>query len=366
MSQKYTTTHYHNYLQLDKVLGAQQLKSASDTPPGAHDEMLFIIIHQAYELWFKQVIHELTSIARIFAQEEVNERQMQKVVHRLNRITEIQKLMIQQVTVLETLQPMEFLEFRDYLFPASGFQSFQFRVVETMLGLRNEDRITYNNQPFILSLEPQQRETIQQLQEQKSVFDIVEEWLERTPFLKQPEFPFVQHYETAVKKMFEKEREQISASAFLGEEEKKLRLTILAGSEKYFEQMTDVTVYEAARERKEIRLSYQAAMAALFIHLYHEEPILSQPFQFLNKIVEMDELFTTWRYRHAQMVMRMLGRKMGTGGSSGHDYLKETAARHQVFRDFHHISTLLVPRSYIPALPKSIEKDMDFSFGRKA
>ncbi len=366
MSQKYTTTHYHNYLQLEKILGAQQLKSASDSPPGAHDEMLFIVIHQAYELWFKQVIHELGSIAGIFAQQRVDERQMQKVVHRLNRVTEIQKLLIQQVTVLETLQPMEFLDFRDYLFPASGFQSFQFRVVETMLGLRNEDRITYNNQPFIHSLEPQQQETIQQLQQQRSVFSIVEEWLERTPFLAHPEFPFVQHYETAVKKMFEKEREQIMNSAFLGNDEKQLRLQILSGSEKYFEQMTNPEVYETARERKEIRLSYKAAMAALFIHLYHEEPILAQPYQFLGKIVEMDELFTTWRYRHAQMVMRMLGRKMGTGGSSGHDYLKETAARHQVFRDFHHISTLLVPRSYIPELPGNLKKEMDFSFGRTA
>lgn len=361
MSSKYTSAHYHNYLQLDKILNAQDPRSALDGEP-AHDEMLFIVVHQAYELWFRQIIHELNSIAAIM-KEKVDERQLQKIVHRMNRVTEIQKLLIQQITVLETLQPMEFLEFRDYLFPASGFQSFQFRVVETMLGLREQDRIGYNNTSFIHSLEPKQQEAIQQLVQQPSLFEIIEDWLERTPFIKDEEFSFVEHYEQAVQKMFEKERGQIGNAPSLSPEEKELRLRILDGSEKYFSMMSSRETYEAARERGEIRLSYTAAMAALFIHLYHEEPILSQPYQLLDKIVEMDELFTTWRYRHAQMVMRMLGRKMGTGGSSGHDYLKETAAKHQVFRDFHNISTMLVPKSYIPELPAGLKKKMSFYFG---
>lgn len=361
MSSKYTSTHYHNYLQLDKILGAQELRSAADNHP-AHDEMLFIVVHQAYELWFRQIIHELESIAAIM-KEKVDERQLQVVVHRLDRVTEIQKLLIQQITVLETLQPMEFLEFRDYLFPASGFQSFQFRTVETLLGLREQDRTGYNNSSFLDSLEPKQQETIRNLMNQSSLFEIIENWLERTPFIKDKAFSFVEHYEQAVKKMFEKERSQIGNAPSLSDEEKALRLRILEGSEKYFGMMTSREAYDAARERGEVRLSYTAAMAALFIHLYHEEPILSQPYQLLDKIVEMDELFTTWRYRHAQMVMRMLGRKMGTGGSSGHDYLKETAAKHQVFRDFHNISTMLVPKSYIPELPAGLKKQMSFYFG---
>lgn len=361
MSSKYTSTHYHNYLQLDKILDAQQLRSALDGTP-AHDEMLFIVIHQAYELWFKQIIHEVSSIVSIM-KENVDERMLQKVVHRMNRVTEIQKLLIQQITVLETLQPMEFLEFRDYLFPASGFQSFQFRVVENMLGLREQDRIGYNNTSYIHSLEPKQQETIQELSKTPALFDVIERWLERTPFIKDEEFSFVEHYELAVQKMFEKERNQISNAPTLSPAEKEMRLRILEGSEKYFSQTTSRSAYEAAKESGGVRLSYTAAMAALFIHLYHEEPILSQPYQLLNKIVEMDELFTTWRYRHAQMVMRMLGRKMGTGGSSGHDYLKDTAAKHQVFRDFHNISTLLVPKSNIPELPAGLKKQMNFYFG---
>jgi tryptophan 2,3-dioxygenase len=362
MSSKYATTHYHSYLQLDKILDGQHPKSAADGK-AAHDEMLFIIIHQAYELWFKQIIHEMNSVVDIMDDPYVDERALHKVEHRLNRIVEIQQLLIQQVRVLETLSPLEFLEFRDYLFPASGFQSFQFRLVETMMGLRHEDRITYNGQPFYRSLEPAQQEQLAQLSSRPSLFDAIQQWLERMPFTSFGGFKFMEHYSAAVSAMFEKEKTQIQESPYINDDEKQLRLGILANSEKYFQRILDEEAYEAGRAAGETRLSYKATVSALFIHLYHEEPILSNPYQLLMKLVDIDELFTTWRYRHAQMVMRMLGRKMGTGGSSGHDYLKDTAAKHQVFRDFHNVSTLLVPARNIPALPDDLKKQMSFHFG---
>jgi tryptophan 2,3-dioxygenase len=362
MSSKYATTHYHQYLHLDKVLEAQQLKSAADGKP-AHDEMLFIIIHQAYELWFKQILHELGSVVDIMDDPYVDERALHKVEHRLNRVVEIQQLLIQQIRVLETMSPLEFLSFRDYLFPASGFQSFQFRLVETLMGLRSEDRISYTSQPFYKSLEPQQQEQLQALMQKPSLFDAVQQWLERMPFTSFGGFHFMEHYGHAVAAMFDKEKKQIQASDFINDEEKALRINILAASEKYFQRILSETAYAEATAAGETRLSYKATVSALFIHLYHEEPILSNPYQLLMKLVDIDELFTTWRYRHAQMVMRMLGRKMGTGGSSGHDYLKETAAKHQVFRDFHNVSTLLVPAYNIPALPAELKKQMSFHFG---
>jgi tryptophan 2,3-dioxygenase len=361
MSSKYITTHYHQYLQLDKVLDAQHPKSAADGKP-AHDETLFIIIHQAYELWFKQIIHELGSVVAIMDDPYIDERALHKVEHRLHRVVEIQELLIQQIRVLETLSPLEFLEFRDYLFPASGFQSFQFRMVETIMGLRSEDRIAYNSQPFYLSLEPVQQQQLAQLMQRPSLFEAVQQWLERMPFTSMGGFNFIEHYAKAVQIMFEKEKQQIQQSDYLGDEEKQLRITILGNSEKYFERIIDEKAYNEAHAAGETRLSYKATVAALFIHLYNEEPILSNPYQLLMKIVDIDELFTTWRYRHAQMVMRMLGRKMGTGGSSGHDYLKDTAAKHQVFRDFHNVSTLLVPAGNIPALPEALKKQMSFHF----
>jgi tryptophan 2,3-dioxygenase len=364
MSAKYTSTHYHNYLALDKVLDAQHPKSA-DTGKAAHDEMLFIIIHQVYELWFKQVIHEITDVVDIMDDEYVDERKLNKVEHRLNRVIEIQKLLLQQILVLETMSPLDFLEFRDYLFPASGFQSFQFRAVEVMLGLKEEDRILYNEQPYYKALEPKQQDLLKSIIEKESLFSAVQKWLERMPFTQDANFNFVAQYGEAVTKMFAKEKDQILKSEYIGESEKNLRIGILSNSEIYFANVLDQNKFDADRLQNGSKLSYKATLNALFIHLYNQEPLLHTPYKILNKIVEIDEQFTTWRYRHAQMVMRMLGKKMGTGGSSGHDYLKATAAKHHVFQEFHNISTLLVPSSYVPILPEHIAKQMSFYFTTK-
>lgn len=361
MSAEYTSTHYHNYLALDKVLDAQHPKSAETGKP-AHDEMLFIIIHQVYELWFKQIIHEITDVVDIMDNEYVDERKLHKVEHRLNRVIEIQKLLLQQILVLETMSPLDFLEFRDYLFPASGFQSFQFRAVEVMLGLKEEDRILYNEQPYYKALEPKQQEILQTIIAKDSLFVAIQKWLERMPFTFNASFNFVQQYGEAVVKMFAKEKEQILKSDYIGETEKNLRVGILANSEQYFNNVLNEEKFEENRKSTGGKLTYKGTLNALFIHLYNEEPLLSTPYKILNKIVEIDEQFTTWRYRHAQMVMRMLGKKMGTGGSSGHDYLKATAAKHHVFQEFHNISTLLVPSSYVPILPEDIAKQMSFHF----
>ena len=122
--------YYADYLKLDYLLEAQHpLSQLSDGAP-AHDEMLFIIIHQAYELWFKHVLHELDSVMTLFAKPAVSEDQMGMAVARLERIIEIQRLMLMQMQVLQTMQPLDFLDFRDQLYPASGFQSLQFRILE--------------------------------------------------------------------------------------------------------------------------------------------------------------------------------------------------------------------------------------------
>jgi tryptophan 2,3-dioxygenase len=265
--------------------------------------------------------------------------------------------------VLETMSPLDFLEFRDYLFPASGFQSFQFRAIEVLLGLKEEDRILYNEQPYYKALEPKQQHLLQNIIAQDSLFTSLQKWLERMPFTQSSEFNFVEQYGTAVQKMFAKEKEQIQHTSFLDDYEKRMRLSVLQNSETYFQLITDEQKFTEHKIAQGSKLSYKATLNALFIHLYHNEPILSTPYKILNKIVEIDEQFTTWRYRHAQMVMRMLGKKMGTGGSSGHDYLKATATKHHVFQEFHNISTLLIPSSYIPALPDILYRKLNFHFG---
>src|SRR6476620_4120088 len=134
--------YYHDYLRLNQLLNTQQLVSSEKNTVAAHDEMLFIIIHQTYELWFKQILYEIDSAIEIMKQPSINYNtpQLQTVVHRLNRVATILKVLVHQIDILETMTPMDFLEFRDMLRPASGFQSTQFKRIEAMLGLKFEHR----------------------------------------------------------------------------------------------------------------------------------------------------------------------------------------------------------------------------------
>jgi tryptophan 2,3-dioxygenase len=109
-------------------------------------------------------------------------------------------------------------------------------------------------------------------------------------------------------------------------------------------------------------LSHKATQAALLIFLYREEPILHSPFNFLSRLMDMDELFTTWRQRHALMVRRMIGAKIGTGGSSGHAYLQATADRYKVFTELADLSTFFIPRSALPELPEHIKQNLGYHF----
>jgi tryptophan 2,3-dioxygenase len=365
MSQKYATVHYQDYLELEKLLGSQSLRSEKVGAP-AHEEMLFIIVHQVYELWFKQIIHELHSIISMFDEDQIDERSISVAITRLDRIIEIQKLLIQQIRVMETMTPLDFLDFRNYLFPASGFQSFQFRLIETMLGLENEARMTYNNIAYDSVFPEKQREILRGIESGKTILRVVEAWLERTPFLDLGDFNFLENYQKSVAAMLEKEKSAILMSDYLNETEKEMRLKMLGSTDSYFQSVFDETEHNKLKDTGKLKLSYKATIAALLITLYHDEPILQMPFSLLKRLTEIDENWTTWRYRHAQMVRRMLGQKIGTGGSSGFDYLAATASKHQIFIDFHNLSTLLIPRSELHALPEVFRKELGFYFSTKS
>jgi tryptophan 2,3-dioxygenase len=363
-NEKYSTIHYQNYLELGKILNAQNLRSVQLKEP-AHEEMLFIITHQVYELWFKQIIHELTSVLTLFKKQKIDERSIGVAVGRLQRIEEILKLLVEQIGIMETMTPLDFLDFRNYLFPASGFQSLQFREVECLLGLPEKQRITYHNHSYKSVFPADQQEKLNKIYAEGTLFDFIEDWLERTPFLKLKNFDFLKQYEKAVKEMIEKEQQAIQASHYLTDKEKEMRSQMLGSTDTYFELVFNKEKHDELRANGAIRLSYKATLAALFINLYRDEPILHSPFKLLTNLVDIDELLTNWRYRHAQMVLRMLGRKIGTGGSSGHQYLSKTAEKHMIFSDFHNISTLLIPRSALPKLPASLKKQLSFYFSKE-
>jgi tryptophan 2,3-dioxygenase len=214
-------------------------------------------------------------------------------------------------------------------------------------------------------LSAEQAKELREIEENGSLFDLIEAWLERTPFLKFRDFHFMEQYKMAVDSMIAKEKTAIQNTSMLNERERKMRLTMLEGTDNYFRTVLDPDFHRQQREEGHVRLSYKAMVAALLINLYREEPILRDPYNFLTRIMDIDEYLTTWRYRHAQMVLRMLGKKVGTGGSSGHAYLSATAAKHHIFKDFHNISTLLIPRSELPQLPDHLKKELGFYFTEK-
>ena len=362
MLEKNEQVHYHSYLQLDKILGAQKLRSEELTSKPAHDETLFIIIHQVYELWFKQIIHELQAVLDMFTQHRVDERNIGLAVADLDRVIEIQKVLVQQIRVLETMTSLDFLEFRSLLFPASGFQSFQFRLVEVMLGLKEGHRATCGNVRYTDSFSEEQRAQLKYIEDGRSLLEAVTAWLERTPFLTLAEFDFLEKYKDAVRSMFGSERTAVSKSLNMSSEEQTMRLSLIDENEQFFKRILDQKEYEKLQEEGVMKMSYKATLAALLINLYQDQPILQMPYNLLQRLISIDELSTTWRYRHAQMTMNMLGKKPGTGGSSGHEYLLKTAARHHVFNDLHNITTFLIPRSSLPALPKEIKKQLGFYF----
>jgi tryptophan 2,3-dioxygenase len=347
LDNKYSSIHYNSYLQIDKLLDAQSLRS-DELGVHAHDEMLFIITHQVYELWFKQINFELKAIVHDFSDHQVNEKNVGIAVSRLYRIIEIMKLLVQQIGVIETMTPLDFLDFRNYLFPASGFQSFQFREMEVMLGLKENRRKTYNDKAYHCVFADLKKDSLMHLEKSNSLLELVEDWLERTPFLEFGDWNFIAEYQKSVKKMLEKD--------------KQMRLTMLGDTDSYFANVMDENQHIKLVEEGKLNISYKATIAALFINLYRDEPILHLPFQLLSRLVEIDDQLTTWRYRHAQMVMRMLGKKVGTGGSSGHEYLAMTAEKHHIFADFHNVSTLLIPRSELPELPTHFRQSLGFYF----
>jgi len=361
-SKKYTAIHYHSYLELDKLLGAQIPRSGQFEAEAAHDETLFIIMHQVYELWFKQILHEINSVNAMFEEERMDEENMNMAVLRLKRISEILELVIKQIFVMETLTPLDFMDFRNYLFPASGFQSFQFRLIETTLGLRDEDRMTNNGHSYKIVFTDEQKAQLDKLEAGRSLFELMEDWLERIPFLQVKNFNFLEAYQKAVDKMLKNEQAAISSTEYLSPKMKDMRLKMLGGTNTYFKRVLSETEHNKLVESGELRLSYKATLAALLINLYREKPILTVPYNLLMELMNIDELLTNWRYRHAQMVMRMIGNKIGTGGSSGHDYLAKTAEKHKIFKDLHNISSLLIPRSELPDLPTELEKKLGFYY----
>jgi tryptophan 2,3-dioxygenase len=351
--------YYGDYLRLDRLLSLQSPESAKHGTP-VHDEMLFIIVHQSYELWFKQVLHEFDRIESDFSANPVDDEAMARIVHALARVHEIIKLLVAQLDVLETMTPADFLDFRDYLFPASGFQSLQFRLIETRLGLPEAVRIRFDGEAVEKRLSKVDRQKLATARMRPTVLALLDAWLARTPFLDWGGESFRLVYRAAVVKHLSADVETVKADAAIPAERRERET---AGLGKALEAFA--AIFEPDSRQDNWRLSPKALQAALFITVYREMPAVQQPFRLLSLLMDIDETLTFWRYRHALMVERMIGRKIGTGGSSGQAYLRSTAEQHRIFGDLFQLSTFLIPRSALPELPPDVKERLGFVYARE-
>lgn len=345
MTEETDPLYYADYLELDKILGSQHPKSGNST-----DEMLFIVIHQAYELWFKQIIHELDSVRGIFSTDNVNDNagEMSIAVHKLKRVVKILEVLNQQVTILETMTPMDFLEFRNLLLPSSGFQSMQFRLIEAKLGLKMDQRYKAN---YYKNTRPggfnqQDYGTINQVEEEATLKELVIKWAERTPFFDESlwkEYQSSYPIESGAQKFWSDYKQMYQNSLSKNEQGR-------------LDELEQVFYKEGLGG-----FSVDAMRAVLFIMLYRNLPIFQTPFELLTTLIDVDELLSQWRYKHMLMARRMIGVRVGTGGTSGAGYLEGALRQHYIFKELTEVTTFLIERSRLPELPNAVKEKMSFN-----
>ncbi|MEP7109813.1 MAG: tryptophan 2,3-dioxygenase family protein [Ferruginibacter sp.] len=341
--------HYSEYLELDKILDAQHPESFKPGKRPAHDEMLFIVTHQAYELWFKQIQFEIDSVLEIMSRPALqdNSSELQIIVHRLTRVTTILGVLVRQIDIIETMTPMDFLDFRDMLRPASGFQSWQFKKLEARLGLKFEKR--QGQEYYTSQLNENEITIIKEAEKTVSVIDLINAWLERMPFINDHAYwtnyqPVSGNHQSPI---FWNDYEYIYVNS-LAEEEK--------NNEAFFKQ-----IFNDDSPVPDRSLSAKACRSALFIMLYRGYPMLELPFQLLETLLEIDNQLGNWRYRHVNMVKRMIGTRIGTGGSSGAGYLKSAMDNHYVFKEIARLNSFLIDRRKLPALPKKLTDRLGYT-----
>jgi tryptophan 2,3-dioxygenase len=346
--------YYGSYLAVEKLLALQAPLSLIEGKLQAHDEMLFIIVHQTYELWFKQILHELKACCAVLQKPSADDDgpDMNVVVHRLKRIVEIWKLLNQQVDVLGTMTPLDFLDFRSSLEGASGFQSTQFRQIEATLGLRMENRFRpdYYKHTEMGGFNAADYETIVEAEKTTSLLQLVEQWLRRMPFFAEE---FWQNWDreasdetsTDTPRFWKRYRSLYQASLSQRDETTDLLAKL------------DETFFKSGAGD----FSAEALRAALFIMLYRDEPLFRLPFALLNSLIEIDEQLANFRYRHLQMVRRMIGTRIGTGGSSGEQYLQGAVNKNYIYKELAGIITFLIERRNLPQLPERLRQALRFS-----
>ncbi len=365
--------NYWEYLRIEELLSLQGGVEGDEAQLSNH-EVLFIVVHQVYELWFKLVLRELTSARDLLNLNPVPDQELSRAAASLRRVREILDIASPHFRVMETLTTRDFLDFRDKLLPASGFQSAQMREVEILFGLRDEDRIHLGWEGSYLDMlkshdgggSPAMERVARRRADTPSLREALDAFLHRCPI--RGSVPTSDGDADVVRAFIEdflaNQRADNAATEALAQrqarsdEEKAAlhaRYEAAAASARAFLLAEDVPEDGRAR-RSRIRAG------VLFIESYRELPLLAWPREVLDCIVALEQSFVIFRQRHARMVEREIGRRTGTGGSAGVDYLDQTALEYRVFRDLWAVRTLLVRRGAVPDLEQG--GFYGFSYGR--
>jgi tryptophan 2,3-dioxygenase len=269
---------YNSYL---KVANLKELQICQSNP-AHHDEPLFIIIHQTYELWFKLILHELDEVFNL-----MRERKVRRATFFIRRIVAIMKVLVNQIHILETMSPKDFLGFRSKLNPASGFQSSQFREIEFILGLRHPRLLEHFRQ------EPSAYEALQARYKQTTLEDAFYELLETFDFKLPRDKPPVPEAKAA-----------------------------------------DASVHPPDETPEQLERIQELK------RLYDESEKYGDLHDLAESLIDFDELISLWRTHHVTVVERIIGFKRGTGGSEGVAYLRTTLTK-RAFPDLWKLRTHL-------------------------
>ncbi len=354
-------TAYWDYIKVEQLISLQGGLEASDDAL-SNDEVMFITIHQIDELWFKLILRELGSVRDLFAQPHVPEQALASAVRGLHRIQTLLQQVAHHFSLMETMTTRDYLDFRDKLSPASGFQSAQMREIEILFGLEESERVPLGHEGSYLaalrnpdgSPSLATRRVEARLADKPTLREATREWLHRTPI--QGSFPdqpgdaarvraFIEAYCEAHARVTRAAMDLARTDALTPADEKRLE-------ERYAKEMAGARALLLAEDcPAEERARVSRIRAALvFIESYRELPLLAWPREVVDGLVALEQAFVLFRQRHARMVERIIGRRTGTGGSSGVDYLDQTALRYRIFRDVWAVRSILVRRGDLPAV----------------
>jgi tryptophan 2,3-dioxygenase len=356
-------TTYWEYMRLPELTSLQRGLAASDAEL-ANDEVLFITIHQIDELWMKLALRELVSVRDLFAKELVPEQSIAAAVRGLRRMVLVFGHLADHFALMETMTTRDYLAFRDKLSPASGFQSAQLREIEILMGLADADRIPLGHEASYMealreadgSESVASRRVAARLEDRPTLKTAIAEWLHRTPISGsrpgdagdlETVGAFIDAYCTAQAREVERAKSFAMHDAL--SEKDRARLT-----DRFAKEVSGARAFLLAEDRPETERARTSRIRAALVYIesYRELPLLAWPRELIDGIVALEQAFVVFRQRHARMVERVIGRRTGTGGSAGVDYLDQTALRYRIFHDVWAVRTLMIRADALPPVAR--------------